>query len=361
MANPTFEDCQLSIADLTPASGLTDQYDNLLQRLCDTTTYGAIGNPAISDINTQFCHHMRQALLGDTVYICNRNTLNIVATSSRTTTSEHCDDTDSMHNAITATVSDLWNCVDPLYMPQVAVFPDSKKLSFIVMPLPAATIDRSEQLLIAVDAEVKPELVSHYFAAAVWDLYKVVKQHKIDARKTEYCEMQISNSLQWKFRNSSNRVTEKRLTQFKQQLKEAPVSFNDVASDSRDEKSPATLCMNLDPTYYAEAKLWGNDFRTALDIFCLIESCHAHKTLCENNEIIKFEASRPLLVKAHAQSFNNEDYIETLKNLLEMAVVHASKIQFDIISYTGLQSDQQHVALQTQVSTLLSKLGVPHT
>ena len=64
------EEGSLTIADLQPAPGLTDQYDDVLFSICDTTQHSLIGNFTVqTDTSTRFCQHMRRATNADTVYI----------------------------------------------------------------------------------------------------------------------------------------------------------------------------------------------------------------------------------------------------------------------------------------------------
>jgi len=89
----------LKIADLSQGQGLTDRYDNLLNTLCGNTS--AHGLDSSTDKATRFCHHIRHALNADTAYLCNRNSLSIVATSSSNNPQLCSDDTQELHTALT--------------------------------------------------------------------------------------------------------------------------------------------------------------------------------------------------------------------------------------------------------------------
>ncbi len=327
---------QLTIADLPPASGLTDQFDDLLLRLCDTETHASSStlSAETTDSRTRFCHHLRHALESDTVYLCDRNTLHIVATSSSAHTEQQCADTLALHQALTSVVSDLWHCADPIYLPEISVFPESNRFSFMVLPLLNDTCD---QLLIAVDAEVDNTLIGHYFSAAVSGLFNIFISQNQPNRTV--CESQILDLLQAEFRNSSTVVTDLRLNSFKQQLKSTPVLFDEVTPSSEISSSKA-LCTQLPEDLYTTAQLWQGDFIAALDSHCLTESSYGYKTLCENYNLLKFEASRPLQVKVHAQSLRHSSYIDTLTKLKEKSVIHDSRLCFDVLSATGDEACQ---------------------
>jgi len=102
---------ELKITDLSQGQGLTDRYDHLLMALFDTSPAENISGRSTNH-NNRFCHHIRHALNADTAYLCNRNSLTIVATSSSDGTQECCDDTQEIHTSLLSMVSDLWNCTD---------------------------------------------------------------------------------------------------------------------------------------------------------------------------------------------------------------------------------------------------------
>lgn len=343
---------KLTIADLAPTAGLTDQYDDLILRLCDIETHASsLALCAdITDSRTRFCHHLRHALQSDTVYLCERDTLDIVATSSSMTTEQPCSDTLALHNALTSMVSDLWNCADPIYLPEISVFPDSNKFSFSIFPLN----NKCGLLLIAVDAEVEDTLVGHYLSAAISGLFDIFRKQKQPDRTT--CESHIFDLLQTEFRNSSAVVADLRLSRFKQSLKATPVSFSDL-TPSNDNASPEALCTELPQNLYTVAALWEGDFIAALDSHCLTESSYGYKTLCENHNLLKFETSRPLQIKVHTQSLSNSIYIDTLIKLKEKSVIHESRLTFDILSETN--RDQSTVVQSDQLAVLRTEPGLP--
>ncbi len=328
-ADKPANDCQLTVADVSKTVGLTDQYDDLLLRLCDTqahsTSIAAIKDSA--DSNTRFCHHLRHALQSDTAYLCNRNTLQVVASSSTASAGQQCEDTDSLHHALTTMVSDLHNCNSVVYLANVGVFPESDKYCYIVTPLNA------EQLLVVVDAQVPENLLGHYFSEALTGLYLTFQS--IQFPNQAECESSVFDFLHTTFKTSSNAVTSLRMKHFNALLRATPVGFDDISPQSGKthvDHSEEPLCSVLPEQLYKIASLWGDNFKTEIDSYCLTESSYGYKTLCENHELLKFETSRALQIKVHAQSLKDSSYTSTLNELAEKSVIHRSRLLFNLVS-----------------------------
>jgi len=151
-------------------------------------------------------------------------------------------------------------------------------------------------------------------------------------------EVAVFDALQSRFKNSSESVTARRLEIFQSLLQCEQLSFEEIFTD-KGKSQP--LVATVDESVYQTAATWGNDFKVALDTFFLVESSHAYKALCESSDLLTFNESRPLKIKVHVSSVVDASYKETLQQLLECAVVHASKLQFELIGRTSAAHKQQ--------------------
>jgi len=304
----------LTVADLKAAPGLTDQYDDVLFKLCDTSLL--IGNPA--DASTRICQHLRRATNADTVYFCNRTTLDLVATSSSNTTAHHCADTVSLHNALTSMISDLWNCTTPFCSPPIRAYPDEPKFSYTAIP-------NDRMLIVLVNADNSRLLASNYIAHAIsvfFDIHQPLEGNTLSQVK---CETAIFDALQSSYQNSSTRVITRRLELYQQLLKAGQLNFNNIFADKTE-----ALHATLPDDFYTTAEIWGDDFKVTLDMHFLTEASHAYKALCENSELLQFSESRQLELKVFSTSLSDPTYLDALRELLEKSLVHTSRLQFHI-------------------------------
>jgi len=267
---------ELSIADLIQHNGLTDRYDQTLFTLCDTSACGLTQGftqgitDSITDNTTRFCHHIRHALNADTAYICNRHSLTIVSTSSTNSAQQICSDTEEQHAALTSMVSDLWNCTEALCPPDVKVFADETSFSFCVLPI------------------------------------HTDHDHLLQA------------------------ITEKRHRLFCGQVQDSAVEFEGLTLINIKDK-PEALATTLPNYLYETAALWNNKFKATLDNHCLKESVYGYKTLCDNENLSKFSDGRTLGICVHAETLTDFSFIESLTELLEKALIHSSKLQFNVV------------------------------
>jgi len=338
----------LTIADLQSTPGLTDQYDDLLFNICDTTHHGLIGNQTlnITDASTRFCLHLRRATNADTVYLCNRTTLDVVATSASNSAKQHCADTQAMHNALTSMISDLWNCTEPFNTPDIRVYADEPQFSYAVIPLD----ERSDRLAILVSADESESVACNYIAHAISVVYDLYQAHEGKAPSHARCESNVFDALQSNFQNSSNLVTAKRLQLFSQLLKAGQLYFDNIFTEDAPSKA---LSGTLTNGFYQTAQIWGADFTTALDLHYLTEASYGYKTLCESDGQLQFATSRPLELKVHASSLGDPVYIDALRELLEKSVIHASRLQFAVVSQLAESAEPQPEAL----TELLEEFG----
>ncbi len=339
----------LRIADFAVAPGLTDCYDKVLINLCGTAS--TCISSAIEDSTTRFCHHIKHALNADTAYLCNRTSLSIVATSAADSAHHVCEDTQSLHTALTTMVSDLWNCQTPICPPDIRVFADESHFSYFVIPLDTA----HDHLLIIVNADTDKSLISSYLADAVSNLYQVflstgsTRPDSIlpDSKSPDSAQLQCSvlDQLHSVYRISSKQVIQTRLQLFKDQLKQQAVKFSGISLVNRN-TLPGTLSTSLPESLYKTAALWNDRFKIALDCHNLVESAYGYKTLCDNEKLLKFSDCRTLALKVHAASLSDPGFIETLQNLIEHAVLHASRLKLDVIPQADTDYTDQLIHLQ---------------
>jgi len=257
----------LTIADLKAAPGLTDQYNDLLFNICDTTHHGLVSNQALdnTDCDTRLCLHLRRATNADTVYLCNRTSLDVVATSSSNSTNQHCADTQALQNALTAMISDLWNCTEPFNTPDIRVYADEPHFSYVVIPLS----ERTDRLLVLVNTDEAQFVASNYIAHAISNVYDLYQTHECEVPSHAKCQSIVFDSLQSNYQNSSSAVTAQRLALFSQLLAAGQLYFDNIFTENASSKA---LSGTLTNGFYQTAQIWGGDFKTTLDLHYLTEA-----------------------------------------------------------------------------------------
>ncbi len=336
----------LTIADIPTGQGLTDRYDQVLLRVCESSP---LTDALAEDAATRFCHHLRHALNADTVYVCNRASLSVVTSSSCNSARESCDDTRVLHSALTTMVSDLWNCDVPFCPPDIRVFPDDACFRYCVVPMNT----QHDHLLIITNADLDSTLVGDYLADALSEIYALFIQSSPAVPAHSDLVPTVLDTLHSKYGISSKAITQKRIEHFTNQLKKHAVEFEGLSLASKSAK-PGALSTTLPNFLYHVAKLWNNKFLTALDCNTLVESAHGHKTLCESEKLFKFSDSRSLKVRVHAESLSNLHYINELQVLFEQSILHPSKLNFSVIPQPGISHLK---ALQS----LKERFGIPQT
>ena len=319
---------ELRIADLSAGPGLTDHYDEILLKLCDTSAH--VMSDVIEDCHTHFCHHIRHALNADTAYLCNRASLSVVTTSSANSVHESCEDTGELHSALAAMISDLWNCKAPLCAPVIKVFADEPCYSYHIIPLDTL----HDHLLIIVNADTDKTLIGDYLADALSATYVAFLEPPATLPASSVCTSIVLDKLHTKYQISSKKITQRRLELFSSQLKDHAVEFEGLSLASRTCKADA-LSTKLPESLYTTALLWGDKFKTLLDCHALIESSHGYKTLCDDENLSKFSDSRALKIRVHAESLSSPVYIDKLQELTEKSVIHASRLKFSVIPQAG--------------------------
>ena len=331
---------ELKIADLyqVQGQGLTDRYDHLLMTLCGDSVADISATINTSDIaienSTRFCHHIRHALNADTAYLCNRNSLTIVATSSSNSSQDSCEDTQELHAALMAMVSDLWNCAAPLCPPDIKVFPDEPNFSYCVVPLDT----ERDHLLVMVNPEVDQVLIGDYITDALTSVYRTFLQANENTPVETTLQSTVMDALHSKYKLSSKVVSKRRHEIFCRQVKESVAEFEGLTIINKKDK-PDPLCTVLPEELYDAAALWDNTanksktakFKATLDNHCLLESVYGYKTLCDNENLSKFSDGRSLKIRIHAETLSDYSFIETLTDLTEKAVIHPSKLEFSIV------------------------------
>lgn len=336
---------ELKIADLTRSHGLTDRYDDLLIQLFDTTKNRT--SQLVTDSATRFCHHIRHTVNADTAYLCNRASLSLVATSSANSAHDSCKDTEALHTTLTTMVSDLWNCSSAIHLPALKTFANEAGFTYTVLPLRTD----HDHLLIVVNAEIDSALAGDYLTDAMTAIFTVFLNSKAHQPTAAMCEAGVVDALHRKYKLSSQAITQRRLDIFSSTLKKHAVEFKGLSLVNKKDK-PENLTTTLAAALYETAQLWGRKFTATLDRHCLIESAHGYKTLCENENLLKFSDSRALQIRVHATTLTDYTFIETMENLLHKGVVHPSKLQIDVI----VQAEINH---KDALKKLCERFGIP--
>ena len=358
---------ELKISDLSRGQGLTDRYDDLLTALCSESAFSTLKTPG-TDHATRFCQHIRHALNADTAYLCNRNSLTIVATSSCNSAQQSCGDTQQIHTALTAMVSDLWNCTAPLSPPDIKVFPDEPGFTCCVVPLDT----ERDHLLVIANSDTDSALMGDYIADALTVIYREFAKSSESTPAQRTLEASVLDTLHSKYQISSTNMTAKRYELFECRVNESAVEFQGLTLVNIKDK-PEPLHTLLPEALYEVAAQWDRAiesnrtarFKSILDTHCLIESAHGYKTLCDNENLARFSDGRSLKIRIHAETLSDYSFIETLRELTQKAVIHSSKLEFAVIAEPGvdfsgaLQSLCDRFSIPLPSATATEKTAAP--
>jgi len=334
----------LTVTDLTMASGLTDRFDVLIDNLTNAELLFAPDSQlddSTLDNSSRYCQVVRRAVNADTIYLCHRTTLDIVATSSAPCEALPCTDTEALHMRLTTTVSDLWMCEETLYLPAISVFSETRKNTFIVVPL-------HNYLLVMMDADIEPSLLGQYYAYALEQCFAMLNENpKSDPQSRQ---TQLRDSLHERFGNSSQATRSARLEKFTQALRLTSLDFR---------KEVNTWHSDLDPDLYSTAALWGSEFKLALDTYCLTEAAYGYKVLCEHKNMQSFKEAPTLNITAHQSSLQSVAYIDALQQLIERVTVHPSRLSITVLPSTNTNAAPESKTLEKLFASSEIRL-IPH-
>ncbi len=347
---------KLTMADLRPAQGLSEQYDDAVFALCDIDACLQIkaAMPAIE----RFCHQLRRAVDADTVYLCERQSLRILATTSSGTVIDQ--DTQTIHTALTEMVSDLENCTTALQLPDIRVFPEQEKMSFAAIPVGQNVPGRSPDLIaILVDADSSIRDFNQYYADAVQALFLCHTGESCDPDTnpgfelvspptTKQLQSFVFDELNRRYWNNSERIIERRYEMFCEDLRHVTVQFEKILELANSGQAGVwgwEVVASIGDTgqfpkaLFLVAEEWGEEFRTALDLHLLKEAAFRYKSVCEAENLVRFEDIKPLCISVYPQSLQQPDYITTLRDLTEKVITHGSRLVFEISEKISLSND----------------------
>lgn len=331
----------LTVADIAPAAGLSDQYDDAIFALCSTD----FALDGLTNSLERFCHQLRHAADADTVYVCDRATLRIRATTSGAGDVKNADTVD-IHAALTNMISDLENCTKPVQLPEIRVFPDEKKMTFSAIPLGP----NLERLAIIVDADASLTHFNQYYADAVCALYRchTAAPEQYFSPSTRQLQKFVFDELNHHYGISSERISERRFTLFSEDLQHLDVQFEKILElQSSGQKTvwgwevianrPNTDQFPKD--LFVAAEEWTEEFRTELDLYLLKKAAFRYKEVCEAENLLHLDEIKPLCLSVYPQTLLQPQYITELRDLTEKVVTHGAKIVFELSEKISLSSD----------------------
>jgi len=386
----------VSLSDLEPTRGITDCLDDVIFGLCDTShattlNIGPAGNGTTCISNkqgllghTQFCQHLRLTTNADTVYLCERKSLRITTSTSN----EFAEDTEEMHLALTSAICNLHDCCEAFQLPLVRVFPDHPKLAFTVIPvahpsdLKAQSLSpgTAEYLAIIVDADEEYREANPCIAEAVQAIYNAFTVAS-PLPTNKQIQRAVFDQLKRNCSLCSNRITARRHEIFVEDLMHVTVHFekllaaNAISSDAisgtvigstsvppTEEpvdpfvwgwQSVASLIENdrYPHALYQQAELWGETFTTDLDTHILREATLRYKEVCEAANLHSFDSIKPLCVTVYPQTLIQDSYLDTLQQLMEMAVIRGEQLVLKLSERTSICAD----AMETETELCLYK------
>lgn len=331
----------LTVADIAPAAGLSDKYDDAIFALC-ATDFAIDG---LTNSLERFCHQLRHAADADTVYVCDRATLRIRATTSASGDVKNADTCD-IHSALTSMISDLENCTKPLQLPEIRVFPDEKKMKFSAIPLG----ENHHQLAIIVDADASLNDFNQYYADAVGALYRchTATPEQYFSPSSRQLQKFVFDDLNHRYGICSRRISECRFALFCEDLHHIDVQFEKILElESSGQTSvwgwevianhPATDQFPKD--LFIAAEDWTEEFRTRLDLTLLKTAAFRYKEVCEAENLLRVDDIKPLCLSVYPQTLQQPEYVAELRSLTEKVVTHGARIVFELSEKISLSND----------------------
>lgn len=390
-ATDTAADYRVLLADLEPAPGITDCLDDVIFGLCDTgfvDTFSGVSPAGDSNGHlARFCNHLRHTTNADTVYLCNRQSLQIKTTTSV----EFAEDTEEMHLALTTAINNLDHCSEAFQLTDVRVFPDYAKLSFTVIPLtPAQATDSGnpDYLAIVVDADSAYREVNSCVVTAVQAMFDLFTAEPASPDNRQLQRV-VFDQLKHQHHICSDRITSRRREIFHYDLQHVTVHFEklvaldsigDAAADSArsagNRQQPeseskvwgwqAVASQLEDDRYpyalYQQAELWGEPFTTELDTHILQVAALRYKDVCEAANLISFDNIQPLCVNVHAGSLLQDVYTDTLQQLTEMAVLRGEQLLLQLSEQTSVgaatETDEALRVYNQQLQSYRNRFGI---
>lgn len=331
----------LTIADLAPAAELTVQYDEAIFALCSTD----FTIDGLTNSTERFCHQVRQATNADTVYVCDRLSLKILATTSSAGDVDN-SDTRDIHSALTAMISDLENCTRAMQFPDIRVFADQKKMTFAAIPLGKSR----DKIAVIVDADNQFKNFNQYYADAVNALYRChtatpEQYFALSAKQLQKC---VFDCLYQQYGICSDRITERRLELFCEDLQQIDVQFEKILElDKSGNKAVwgwEVIANRYDTDQFPKdlfiaAETWNESFRTALDLHLLKKAAFRYKEVCEAANLLHLDDIKPLCLSVYPQTLQQPQYIATLRELTERVVTHGARLVFELSEKISLSND----------------------
>ncbi len=347
----------LCIADLQPVAGIADRYDDKIFALA-----GIEPAAAGCDELHVCCVHLRKVLDADTVYLCDKSSLRLITSSALNADGTIHEDTIDIHDTLTSIVTDLHRVTAPVWLPKLRVFSGVHKMSFLAVPVGA----QLQSLAIIVDPDDSDGLIDTFYftdaLSALCNCYTKDEVAPVPARVEEevYDELVCKHQV-------SDRIRQRRYELFCQTLAGITVQFETILEFNGTGESQVwgveaiARCAqrNVFPAaLYQVAELWGDRFRTALDIHILREAAYRYKTVCESEYLIRFDDIKPLCVAVRPNSLCQPEYVQLLHELMERVVINGPTLVLELTGSGEPQSAETHNALQAHVNSLRDTLGI---
>lgn len=356
-APPSQDNLQLTVADLLPATGLCDQFDATILALCDTSFI----TPDVVSGSERFCHQLRHATNADTVYLCARESLQVLTTTSDSN-DVNSEDTLAIHGALQAMVADLGNCDTPLQIPPLRIFADSGKLPISVIPVG----DRRDILAVIVDADKNFQHLNQYCSDAVLAIYQCQTSATFEgfAPTTRQMQCHVFDALNLRYAPCSHGLTAQRLDMFIEDLAMVDIQFEKIMELKDGEMSvwgwqavASHLANGLVPEDIVQtAKQWSQQFRTRLDIHLLKKAAYRYKDVCEAENLTRVSDIKPLCLSVSPQTLQQPEYTDSLRELTEKFVMHGARLVLEISEKVSLAGDSQFVEQPSELQQFAEKL-----
>lgn len=398
------DDYRVSLSDLEPARGLTDGLDDLIYGLCDTSHTETLCSDTADSISEtggysealpasglrQFCQHLRLTVNADTVYLCERQSLRIVTTTS----ADFVEDTEAMHRALTSMISNLDDCHEPFQLPDTRVFPDHARLCFTVIPVGGnptsepwpGSDTKAQYLAVIVDADEDYRDINVCITEAVKAMYALFTTAST-LPTSKQLQRAVFDQLKRKHSMCSERITARRQEIFIEDLRYVSVHFEKLLSLNTIDTPAANEALRQSPTtengavwgwqavaslvendqfpdaLYQQAELWGEAFTTSLDTHILQEAAFRYKEVCEAANLDSFDSIKPLCLTVYSQTMLQDSFIDTLQELIEMAVVRGSQIVLKLsektsVSTSTTETESELGVFNAQLQRCRESLGI---
>lgn len=362
--NAAAEPDSTTSSDNTPASGQStlpantalvqsgscfDDYDSFIINLLDRLSVVFQNNSRKNNsagaaaIRARYLSELRDIFQSYGIYFCRLNSAgtNVTISADPQTAAGPL-----FAESISALEALIEQCPRPRYTTEVSMEIDVTSMQFILAPLDPH--EAPDTLLIfqhQQEPELKPDIT---IGVILQGLYKGTQAFSILPEK-KLLQIVIADELKSAFRFVSNRIYTYRYELFLASLNDIEMYFEPIIQFDKMHQGVTifgweALARHKDKhkapfAIFEAAELWGWEFQTALDLYCLKKALKTYHRLNTNLRNTRYGEARPLTVNVFPNSVLHPEYGKLLTQLLESERLLAkNKLILEISEKTLIQA-----------------------